>query len=119
MIKKLEIKGVHIMMDEDLNKYAINKIGKLDRYLPRKARESAHAEILLEEAKEKSNKKRTCEVILTLPNDKLTAKETTINIYAAIDIVEAKMKNQIKKYAETHGTRSIRRKVISRLKRET
>jgi putative sigma-54 modulation protein len=116
MIKKLEITGVHYEVDADLKKYATSKIGKLDKYAPRNARESAHAEIFLKEAKEKSNKKRTCEVVLYLPNETLTAKETTINMYAAIDIVEAKLKNQIKKYSETHGTKGIHRKVLLKIK---
>ncbi len=116
MINKLEITGVHLDVDADLRKYATNKIGKLDKYLPRTSRESAHVEIFLKEAKSKSNKKRTCEVVLYLPNQQLTAKESTINMYAAIDIVEAKIKNQIKKYKDTHGTRGLHRKVLARLR---
>lgn len=116
MISKLEIKGVHFEIDDDIKKYATNKIGKLDKYAPKNARESAHAEIFLKEAKEKSNKKRTCEVVLYLPKETLNAKETTINMYAAIDIVEAKLKNQIKKYSEMHGTKGLHRKVLAKLK---
>jgi putative sigma-54 modulation protein len=116
MIKKLEITGVHFDLDADLKKYVTSKIGKLDKYIPKNARESAHAEIFLKEAKEKTNKKRTCEVVLYLPNEKIAAKETTINMYAAIDIVEAKLKNQIKKYADTHGTRGLHKKVLAKLR---
>lgn len=118
MIKKLEITGVHISLDADLKKYARSKIGKLDKYLPRNARESAHAEVFLKESKTKNKKQCTCEVVLQLPHEQVTAKESTINMYAAIDIVEAKLKNQIKKYKDTHGTRGLHRKVLARLRRK-
>jgi hypothetical protein len=38
MIEKLETIGVHMELDEDLEKYARKKIGLLDRYAPRKYR---------------------------------------------------------------------------------
>jgi putative sigma-54 modulation protein len=117
MIKKLEITGVHMKVDSDLSKYATKKIGKLDRYISRHARESAHAEIFLKEAKIKAKKECTCEVVLHLPHDTITTKETTMNIYAAVDIVEAKLKNQLKKYKEKHGSLRIHRRVLSKLRR--
>ena len=118
MIQKLEINGVHLKIDEDLRKYVTKKIGHLDRYIPRHARESAHAEVFLkEEKKSKGNKHNTCEVILRLPKDTLTTKESTMNIYAAIDIVEAKLKNQLKKYKETHTNLRLHRRMLQRLKR--
>ncbi|MCA9332494.1 ribosome-associated translation inhibitor RaiA [Candidatus Saccharibacteria bacterium] len=117
MIKKLEITGIRTTLDNDLKKYARSKIGKLDKYIPRNSRESAHAEIILKESKIKTKKVCTCEVILYLPHEQLTTKESTINMYAAIDIVEAKLKNQIKKYKDTHGTRGLHRRVISKFMR--
>ena len=117
MIKKLELSGVHLKIDSDLSKYASKKIGKLDKYMPRHARESAHAEVFLKEATIKKKKECTCEVVLHLPHDTITTKETTMNIYAAIDIVEAKLKNQLKKYKEKHSSLRIHRRVISKLRR--
>jgi putative sigma-54 modulation protein len=117
MIQKFEITGVHTELDDKLKKYVHNKIGKLDRFMPKHARESAHAEIFLKEAKIKTKKECTCEVIMRLPKDTITSKETTINMYAAIDIVEAKLKNQLKKYKETHSTVRIHRRVIAKLRR--
>lgn len=117
MIKKLEITGVHYAIDDELRKYATNKIGKLDKYLPRKSRESAHAEVFLKESKSKDKKQCTCEVILHLPQGKLATKEATINMYAAIDIVETKLKNQIKKYKDTHSVNRLHKRVLLRVKR--
>ncbi len=118
MIKKLEISGVHMKLSEDLSKYVTKKIARLDRYLPRHARESAHAEVFLKETKIKAKKECTCEVVLHLPHDTITTKETTMNIFAAIDIVEAKLKNQLKKYKEKHSSLRLHRRVLSRIRRE-
>ena len=117
MIKKLEISGVHTKVDKKLNDYIIKKLSKLDRYMPRHARESAHAEVLIKESKIKQRRQHTCEVVLYLPKDTLTIKETTMNPFAAVDIVEAKLKNQLKKYKETHSTDRIHRRLIARIRK--
>lgn len=118
MIQKLEITGVHFDVDPKLHAYVTKKIAKLDRYLPRHARESAHAEVFLKEAKIKAKKECTCEVVLHLPKTKtMTTKETTMNMFAAVDIVEAKLKNQLKKYKETHSSLRLHRRVLSKIRR--
>lgn len=117
MINKLEISGVHLKVDDDLRKYVTKKIGKLDHFMPRHARESAHAEVFLKEEKSKGKQRNTCEIVLYLPHDTLTTKESTINIYAAVDIVEAKLRNQLKKYKETHSNLRLHRRILQRLKR--
>lgn len=116
MIQKLEINGVHATVNDRLHKYVVKKIGKLDSYMSRHVRESAHAEVKLKEAKAKDKNRHTCEVILHLPHEVLAVKETTMNMYAAVDIVEAKLKNQLKKYKDLHSPR-LHRRAISRLKR--
>lgn len=117
MIERLEITGVHMEIPKKLHEYAIKKIGRLDRYAPRAARPAAHAEIFLKERQLKARKECTCEVVLRLPGETLTAKETTVNIYAAIDIVEAKLRNRVKKYKETHDAAGITRRLLGRMKR--
>lgn len=117
MIKKLEIDGIHVEVDSDLKKYIRKKIGKLDQYLPSHSRESAHAEVKLQERKIKSRVECKCEVILHLPHETLVVKETTVNMYAAVDVVEEKLKNQIKKYKQKHGKGRLRTRVLARLKR--
>ncbi len=114
MINKLEISGVHLKIDDDLKKYVNNKIGKLDKYMSRHVRKSAHAEVKLIETKIKARKQATCEVVLYLPKGRLTTKETTLNMFAAVDIVEAKLKNQLKKYKETHTKNRISRQALTR-----
>ena len=99
---KIEISGVHYQVTDDIKKYIYKKIGKIDRLLPRAARPSAHAEVKLRQSKSKDKKQFTCEVVLYLPSDKITIHESTVNMFAAVDIVEAKLKNQLKKYKDKH-----------------
>ncbi len=117
MINKLEVSGVHFKLDDKLTKYATKKIGHLDKYLPRHARESAHAEVILKEVKSKDKKQCECEVVLHLPRETIATKEATLNMFAAIDIVEAKLKNQLKKYKEKQGSLRLHRRVLARLRR--
>ncbi len=119
MIQKIEIDGIHAEVTDDLKKYVTRKIGKLDKYLPRSARESAHAEVKLKEQKIKERKECTCEVILHVPGETLMTTETTMNMFAAVDIVETKLKNQLKKYKDTHNVRRIHRRVLNRVLRKS
>lgn len=117
MIKKLEINGVHTVATQDLQKYISKKIGKLDHHMPKSAKASVHAEVFVKEAKAKDKNKCTCEVILYLPKETITVKETTINMFAAVDIVEAKLKNQIKKYKDLHTSPKLHRRLVARFRR--
>ena len=117
MIEKLEISGVHTVVTPELQKYVAKKIGKLDKYMPKHARASAHAEVMLKEVKAKNKKECVCEVVMYLPHDTLMTKEATVNMFAAIDIVETKLKNQLKKYKEKHTSLKIHRRVIAKLRR--
>ncbi|MCA9344539.1 ribosome-associated translation inhibitor RaiA [Candidatus Saccharibacteria bacterium] len=119
MIKKIVINGVHTEVSEDLKKYIYKKIGKLDKYLPLHARKSAHVEVKLKEKKIKAHTDCMAEVILHLPKEIITSKETTVNLYAAIDVTEEKIKNQIKKYKSKHGAGRIHQRVLARIKRRS
>jgi len=99
---KLSIDGVHLGVNSDLEKYVNKKLGKLDRFIPKPMRDSAHAEVFLKESSVKDKKQCTCAVVMHLPKEEYVTKETTINIFAAVDIVEAKLKNQLNKYKAMH-----------------
>ena len=99
---KLDINGIHNIDNKDLQKYIVKKIGGLDRYVPRHARRSAHAEVKVKETMIKDKKECMCEVILHLPHENITAKESTMNMFAAVDIVEEKIKSQLRKYKSKH-----------------
>ncbi|MBI1856665.1 ribosome-associated translation inhibitor RaiA [Candidatus Saccharibacteria bacterium] len=118
MIEKLEINGVHTTVDQKLQDYVAKKIGKLDRYIPKHARESAHVEIFLKETTTKTKNKCVCEVVMYLPHEAITTKESTVNMFAAVDIVEAKLKNRLKKYKETHSSLKLHRRILARMRRK-
>ncbi len=119
MIRKFEMTGVHTDMDDKLKKYITKSVAKLERYIPRHARESAHADVKLRESKAQGDKRFTAEMILHLPHEVIAVKESTINMFAAVDIIEAKLKNKIKKYKETHGNPRLHRRLTNKLRRHT
>lgn len=118
MLQKFEIQGVHTVVDDKLRAYVIKKIGNLDKYISRHGRESAHAEVHLKEGKTKNNKHRTCEVTLHLPHQIIVIKESALNMYAAVDIAEAKLKVQLQKYKDLHSNGKTRRHLFARFNRK-
>lgn len=117
MISKLELSANDVELTDDIKKYVDKKIGRLDNYMSKHARKSAHAEVKLKQEKSKKKDRLMAEVILHMPGETLTAKESTLNIYAAIDIVEAKLKNQLKKYKDKHeGHRADRKGALKKLR---
>jgi putative sigma-54 modulation protein len=97
---QLNITGLKMEVDENMHKYIMRRIGHLDRLLPRDEREAAHAELRLQETSGEGKNDAYCEVTLYFPGTTLVAKETTLNIYAAIDIVYSQLKAQINKHTD-------------------
>ncbi len=97
---KIDVSGVHITLEDDVKKYAKKKVKRLERYVPKAVREAAHANVMLKESHAKNKRQFTCEIILALPQEKITVSESTLNMFAAIDIAEATLKNRLKKYKE-------------------
>lgn len=117
MIQNIDITGVRFELDDVTKRYVMKKIGRLDRYLPKHARKSVTAEVKLKEINKDHGNKYEAEVILRVPEKNITAKDSTLNMLAAVDIVEAKLSTQLKKYKETHIAHVGRRGVLSRFKR--
>ncbi|HSE29866.1 MAG TPA: ribosome-associated translation inhibitor RaiA [Candidatus Saccharimonadales bacterium] len=102
MLTQIEITGVNLDLGADIKKYARKKIGSLDKYLPRHARKTAHAEVKLRQTNNRLGNKYECEIVVTVPDKQIAAKESTMNMFAAVDIVEQKIKNQFVKYKQEH-----------------
>ena len=117
MFQKFEVRGVHANVDKKLRAYVTKKIGGLDRYVSRHARSSAHADVHLKEAKVKNKQHSRCEVTVHLPHDTIVIKENGLNMYAAVDIAEAKLKQQLQKYKELHGSGKLHRHLFGRFRR--
>lgn len=114
---KLTIEGVHVNLDSDLRKYANKKIGGLEKYIPKRARESAHADVILKRMPSKDKNKFCCEITLYLPRETLNCKETTQHLYAAIDVSSAKAQQQLRKYKDEYGVPRMHRRLLKRLSR--
>lgn len=118
MITNVEITGVGgYVADDSTKKYIKKKIGGLDRLVPRHARKSIHAEVKLAEVNRDKGNKYEVEINVTVPDKQLAAKDSTMNILAAVDIVEAKLAAQLRKYKDGIVPHVGRRKLLARFKR--
>ncbi|HEX5394738.1 MAG TPA: ribosome-associated translation inhibitor RaiA [Candidatus Saccharimonadales bacterium] len=99
---KLTVDHLHVKTDAKQDKYIDDKLGKLDHLVSRHARRSAHADVKLKKGAGRGKKEFTCEVIIHLPKETITTKQTAQSIDAAVDLAEAKLKNQLKKYKDKH-----------------
>lgn len=107
----LHISGNNFDLSDKVKTYVNDKIGSLDKYLPRNARQSQGKVTLSLDPSGREDNQFVCEAIIEAPGAILQSKEATMNIYAAIDIVEAKLKAQVHKYKDKHSPRGGRRKV--------
>lgn len=112
----LEITGVHFELDDKVKEYAQKKIGSVDKYFPRNQRGSSRGEVILSEEEGKAKNRYSCEVVLHLPHDTVTAKESTVSVYAAIDIVEEKVKTQLLKHKDKQQNNRQQRRTRRMLK---
>lgn len=117
MIESIDITGVKYDLDDTTKKYVTKKIGRLDRYLPKHARKSVSADIRLKEINGDHGNKYEAEVTLNVPGKPLTAKDSTVNMLAAVDIVETKLVAQLRKYKQIAVPYIGRRGVLGRFKR--
>ncbi len=113
---RIEISGVHAPVDDKLKRYIRRKIGGLDRYVPRRARKSAHVEVRLKESGAKDKNQCTCDVVLHVPEETIAVTETTVNMYAAVDIAEEKLKHRLRKYKELHQPAKLRHRLLGHSK---
>ncbi len=100
MIASIDITGIKYNVNARTQKYVIEKVGKLDKYIPAHARKTITADVKLREVNRDHGNKYEAEVILHVPDKVITAKDTTLNMMAAIDIVEAKLIAQLRKYKD-------------------
>jgi len=97
MLKLVTLSGIHYNVDEMTHKYVLKKLAGLDKYLPRHARKSATIDVKLKQVNRDHGNKYEAEVVLVMPEKTVVAKDSTVNMLAAIDIVEAKMITQLRK----------------------
>ena len=100
-------KGFHLT--EELEKYASNKVARLNRKVPYGLRSNADCLITFAQSVRKSTKYSTCNVLLTLQGKKFRAKETTQHMYAALDISMVQVEQQLRDYSRARRRGLLRR----------
>lgn len=117
MISQIEVTGNKYEVDENTKKYAIKHIGKLDKYLPRHAKKTASARVVISQINGAHDNKYEVEVIVDVPDKTLVAKDQSSNVLAAIDIVEAKLDGQIRRYKTEKNPRLGKAGIMAKFKR--
>lgn len=112
---KCDVTGRNYEVDDKLRAYVDEKIGGLEKYLPRQVRESALCNVVLEDDPSgREDNRYVCEAVLTVQGTKLVSREGTVNSYAAVDIVEAKLRSQLATYKDKFALEPRRGRMISR-----
>ncbi|MBQ6130711.1 ribosome-associated translation inhibitor RaiA [Candidatus Saccharibacteria bacterium] len=99
MISKIDVSGSNYKVEESFRKYATKKIGKLDRYLPRGHKKDVVAKVVVTEVNRDKGNKYEISCAMEIPGGKvLSGKDECSNLYAGIDILEAKLTGQIRRF---------------------
>ncbi|MBR3256240.1 ribosome-associated translation inhibitor RaiA [Candidatus Saccharibacteria bacterium] len=99
MIEKIEISGNGYKIDDSFRKYTVKRLGKLDRYLPHNAKKDVVCKVVVSEIGKGKNEKYSISAAMEIPGGKvLAAKDECTNIFAGVDLVEAKLTGQIRRY---------------------
>lgn len=99
MIGNIEISGNNYKISDSFRKYAAKRIGKLDRYLPRECKKDVIARIVVTEVDRAHGNKYDISAAMEMTGGKvITAKDECSNVFAGIDIIEDKLKGQVRRY---------------------
>lgn len=99
MIDKIEIVGNGHKIEESFRKYVEKRIGKLDRYLPRGSKKGVMVKVILTEIGKNKGDKYEISAAMDIPGGKVVAaRDECSNIFAGVDLVEAKLTGQIRRY---------------------
>lgn len=113
---RCEITARNFEVDDKVRSYVEDKIGNLEKYLPRRVRGNLSAAVMLEDDPNgREDNRFVCEVVMLVNGSKMVSREGTVNIYAAVDIVEAKLRQQCSKYKEKVMLKPRRLRMIYRL----
>ena len=94
-------------LDDDLQGYVERKLAKLDRYFPRHHQPTALKVEISRDESVAPDKRYHISVQLTAPQHQMHAETATMNPHSAVDIIEAKLKDQIRKYKDKHAPKRL------------
>lgn len=99
MIDKIEVSGNGFKVEEPFRKYTEKRLGKLDRYLPRGSKKDVVAKIVVTEIGKAKAEKYEISAAMEIPGGKvIAARDECSNVFAGVDLVEAKLAGQIRRY---------------------
>ncbi|MDO4612188.1 MAG: ribosome-associated translation inhibitor RaiA [Candidatus Saccharibacteria bacterium] len=99
MIEKIDITGSGYKVEESFRKYVEKRIGKLDRYLPRGSKKDVIVKVIVSEIGKGKGEKYELSMAMEIPGGKvIAAKDECSNLFAGVDLVEAKVTGQIRRY---------------------
>ena len=99
MIEKIEVSGNDYRVEEPLRKYVDKRLGKLDRYLPKGSKKDVVAKVVVSGIGKNKGEKYEISVAMEIPGGKvIAAKDECSNVFAGVDLVEAKLTGQIRRY---------------------
>jgi len=99
MIEKIEVTGKDYKVEEPLKKYVDKRVGKLDRYLPRGSKKDVVCKVTVAEIGKGKTEKYEISAAMELTGGKvIAARDECANVFAGIDLVEAKLTGQIRRY---------------------
>lgn len=99
MIEKIEITGTNYQVEESFRKYAIKRISKLDKFLPAHCRKDPLVTIFITEVNHPHGNKYEISATMEIVGGKtINAKDECANLFAGIDLIEAKLTGQIRRF---------------------
>ena len=119
MLNKIDMtaRGFHLSAIE--RDYINTRVGETYTYIPRQARKTAYADVIVKKGNANGHIAFLAEIILHLPKSPLTAHAAGTSVEESIDLAESKLKAQVAKYKEKKVSfRAIRHK-LSRIGRKS
>ncbi len=111
---KCEITSRNFEIDAKMHDYVDEKIGGLGKYLPRKVRETVSCDVILEDdVSGREDNRFVCEVVIKVQGTTMVSREGTVSVYAAIDIVAAKLRSQLATYKNKKALEPRRGRMLS------
>ena len=99
MIEKVEMSGNGYKIDEPFKKYVQKRLGKLDKYLPRGSKKDVVMKVAVVEVGKNKSEKYEISATMEITGGKvLAAKDECSNVFAGVDLIEAKLMGQIRRY---------------------
>lgn len=103
----LHISARKCEVNDELESYMERKLGKLDKYFPRQHQPTGMVIELTRDESVGPDKRYHISVNIAAPQHPMHAETATMNPHSAVDIIEAKLKEQIRKYKEKHTPRRL------------